>query len=184
MMKDNPAFKTAIRYGLPIGISLNIIFHLLLTGDEAYLGNDNVSLLMFSLVCVTFIIMFKNHFKKYTNKVPDLSHIALLILTFGFVVAACMGLGHFINATFIDPSWSENSLALMQERWTAANYSKEAIAGQIEWTDTFHNPWKWSLVITIFFSILYSIPGLLIGMAFFIRHNIIHKHQAKKIDFQ
>lgn len=171
-MKSSLAFKTAIFYGFPIGVLLNLLFHSLLSGDKAYQGDDNVSLLLFAIVCLAYIIMFKNHFRKYTHNKPDLGHMALLILFFSFVVAACIGIGHFINATFVDPDWANKSLALLQERWTAANYSKEAIAGQIEWTDTFHNPWKWSMVLIIFFFILYGISGLLIGIIFNLKNTV------------
>jgi len=183
-MKNDKAVSTAILYGIPTAILLIILFHSILTGDEVYLGNDRVNFLLFSVVCAVYIVMFKNHFQKHTNNIPDLVHIAIIIMTFTFTVALCLGISHVINVSFIDPNWADNSLALLQEKWVANNLSKEAIAGQIELTDTFHNPFKWGAVLTIFFSILYSIPGCIIGMLYYFRHSYMQNPKPPSINYQ
>lgn len=180
-MHNKNVILKAFFYGLPIGVLLNFLVHILLTGDKAYLGDDKVSLLLFSIVCLAFITMFINHFRNKNTSKFEYSQVALLTIIFSFTVAASIGIGHFINATFIDPQWAEKSLELLQKKWTANNLSEVAIAGQIEWTDTFHNPWKWSVVLIIFFFILYSIPGFIIGSVLYFRYIQSQKSHPQKI---
>jgi len=175
-MKINNIFSSALLYGLSLGLLFNLIFHLYLTGDKAYLGDDAVSYATFCLLGITCLVMFRHYTRKYTNNIPDLPHLMVLAYTLSLVIAICMGLGHFINASFIDPAWGENSLALLHPKWLAHNYSEADIAGQIEWTDTFQNPIKWAMVLVIFFTIVYSIIGNFVALLFY----FVSRHFFKK----
>ncbi len=77
---------------------------------------------------------------------------------FKFILGAALifGLAHLINAGYLDPNWGQKALAAAQEDWAAKGYSEEAIAGQIEWSDTYQNPMKWSLVIFVFYCLTYG----------------------------
>lgn len=176
-MKANPILSGAILYGLALGVLINLLLPFLLLGDKAYLGDDNVSLLMFSLFAVVCFLLLKNHTDKHTNGTVNLAQLLILMTGFSVVVAVCIGLGHFINATFIDPLWAEKSLELLQQKWAENNYSETAIAGQVEWTDTFHNPIKWGAVLSVFFTTLFSLLGIVLVFIFYFLHRLFQRQE-------
>jgi len=177
-MKNNTLFITAFRFGLPFGIFVSLLLPMLLTGEKAYVGDDSVSALLFGLTGCALLFMFFTYTKKPFVKGELLPHLLILTLIFSATVSAFIGFSHYINATFIDPNWSQNALEAMQQKWAAANYTPEEIAGQIEWTDTFLNPWKWATVYFIFFSIMFSILGSVIASGFYFFYRMFRRTAA------
>ena len=174
-MKNKTLLNTALQFGLPFGIFVSLLLPMLLTGEKSYVGDDSVSALLFGLTGCALLFMFFNYTRKPFTKEDLLPHLLIMTLIFSATVSAFIGLSHYVNATFIDPDWSQNALAAMQEKWAAANYSPEEIAGQIEWTDTFLNPWKWASVYFIFFSIMFSLLGSIIASCFYFLYKVFRK---------
>ncbi len=171
-MRNSSVFFTPIVYGLAIGLLLNLLLVLLLTGKKAYTGDDRVSLLMFLIVCITCFFLLRNFIQKNHQSTPNLLHLGLLAIVFSLSLGFCLGIGHYIKVVYFDPHWAEKSLALLQEKWITNNYSEEAINSQIEHSEMYKNPISWGFIIAIFFSIISSIIGSIMSLIFYFKYRL------------
>lgn len=158
-------------FGLIFGLLINVLQPFILSGTKSYTGSNMVTLVFFSLLSVAFVLLFRSYSKKVKGSL-HFSQLILIAIIFSTALATILGLGHYINATFIDPEWGQKALAASQEKWAANNYSEEAIAGQVEWTDTFQNPLKWAISSGIMITFLSSLTGGIIGFIYYVKSRV------------
>jgi len=94
-------------------------------------------------------VAFMYHYKANNQRVI-FSQLVLLSLMMGFIIGGLSYLVYFIEATYIDPEFSQKTLEASKRHWIENNYSDEAIAGQVELSESFHNPAKWGFFSGLF----------------------------------
>ncbi len=171
-MKNQSLNTLSIYYGLGIGFILNLFVILFLKDEKIYTGDDLITLFSIGIIILGFIFLFKTQSERNPTRIPSIRQFIGIIILYSIIISVCMGLGHYINATYIDPDWGQKSLEIAQQKWAEKNYSPDAIESQIEWTDTFQNPIKWSLILFVFFTILLSFIGGIIALIFYVKHHL------------
>lgn len=170
---DRYSLKTrAVYLGFGIGLLLNLLVLKFLKEDEIYTSNNWLTLLSIALISTGFICLFKKVRAQHANNRPSLRQLIKATLIFSITISICLGFGHYMNATYINPNWGQKSLDIAQERWAEKNYSEAAIASQIEWTDTFQNPIKWGLTLAVFFTLLLSLLGAVITLIIYVHYKL------------
>lgn len=165
-------------YGLIAGILFNLLPFIFLQGDDIYSGNGFLSLFFLIAIGAFFFFILKKDFSTpYDNPLRT-------VLIFSLILGTCMGIGHIIHATLIDPEWSQNALIVAQENWMDRGYSQSAIAGQIELTDTFHNPYKWAVVMSIFFTVITAVIGSIVAFILYLKNKWLAIRSESSLDFQ
>ena len=131
----------------------------------------NVSILPGILLSIFFVGIYVAVILSFVKglKINDKSTIWALILT-GVLASSIISAAYLLQATVIDPSYVKDQITHSQQRWEQLGYSAEQINDQIEMTDTFQNPVKWSGVLFGFnFSVFVIIGLVMMGMKFFRR---------------
>lgn len=157
-------FKIAVKYGLVVElvtISLIAIFYFLKIDRLQHQSWFSSTFML--ILTVGLLISFKAYSKQEQNGRKIFSHHILLSFFMGIVIGSLGYLTYYIEATFIDPEFSERALIVSRQHWEANNYSNEAIANQVELTESFHNPAKWGFISGLFILALTSIIGLVIA---------------------
>lgn len=163
--------RQALLYGLLFGLFINLIQPLLLPGTKSYTGSNLATLVFFSLLLLSLVLLFRSYSKNAAGSIR-FSNLFLMTIVFSVTTAVLLGLGHYINATFIDPEWAQKALEASQEKWAANNYSEEAIAGQTEWISTFQNPATWALSSAFMITLLAGFIGVIIALIYYVRFRI------------
>lgn len=149
-LTNKQSIKAGIFYGF-VSISAICMSSLLtLDSNTKYNGNLLTTALTFGILIFGIILCYKTLNKSRQIDNLYIGQLALTGIFFSLTVGLIGGLIHYIDATFIDTHYAQNALKSSQTKWTANTYSKEAIAGQIELTDTFQSSWKWAVTSGIF----------------------------------
>ena len=114
------------------------------------------------LTVLALWVAFIHHSSINSQKVI-LSQLLLLTITMGFIIGGLSYLAYFIEATYVDPEFSQKSLEVSRRHWLENNYSDEAIAGQVELSESFHNPAKWGFFSGLFIMSLTLFIGIIMA---------------------
>lgn len=158
----NSPFLAGLLYGI---LLLSIQWLSSLNGQPLNIGKIGTISFLTLFPCALVLLYYQ---QLQLNRAK--ASLGLLIFSgFKFILGAALvfGLAHFINASYLDPEWGQKALAQAQEDWAARGYSEEAISGQIEWSDTYQNPAKWSLVIFGFYCLTYGIIHFVLSIISF-----------------
>lgn len=161
-------FLRSFIYGLLTCIIALLIRQSLLTDEIRYTSNWTFFLLLLILSFGAFV-----YFRKFSANFTSIGQLFQASIIFGIAVGIAFGLFYYINVTIVDTDYLQKALDTYYKTWADKGYSKEAIAAQVELTDTFQNPIRWSLVLTQFHFLLTT------GLAF-IAGCITHKSLLAK----
>ena len=146
-------------YGLSTCIVVLVIRHTVLSEDMRYVSNWTSNLFFLFLAIGAFVYL-----KRFTAAPASTMEIFQASIMYGAGVGIAVGLFHYINVTILDTDYLQKVLNTSYRSWADNGYSKEAIAAQVELTDTFQNPAKWSLVLTLFYFLLSAGISFIIGL--------------------
>lgn len=149
----------AFIYGSLTCIIALLIQQALLTDETRYTSNWT-SFLVLALLSSGAYIYFG---QQLNESYPKIRQLLPMSLAFGATAGMVIGLFYYINASLLDPAYLQKTLDSAYKSWTEKGYSNEAIAYQVELTSTFQNPLKWSLTLTVFYSIVTTGLSLIIG---------------------
>jgi hypothetical protein len=162
-----PGNQQPVNIGVSIGttsiLAICISGLVTLDGASKYSGNLLTTILTFGYLTCGAIICFKRLINIENARIPALGKLTLTALSFSFTVAMIGAVVYYINARFLDTRYAENALKSSQVKWLAHHYSREAIAGQIELTDTFQDPAKWALSSGIFIMLISLVIFCVVG---------------------
>ena len=161
-LRKKHSIKTGIFCGFVSMTAIWISSVFTLDGSTKYTGNLLTTALTFGILICGIVLCYKmiDKFGHVDNPPGQLILAGIFFsLTAGFIG----GLIHYLNSTFIDPDYAKKALTASEAKWAANNYSEEAIAGQIELTDTFQSSWEWAFTSGIFMVIISLFLFLAIG---------------------
>lgn len=153
-----------LKYGAIVG-AITIATRYLFSMLERSQGNMLWLIVAFSILAVGQFYAFKVFNQQHTNRSLKFLPTLTVGLIFSCCVGAMAGTTHYIEATYIDPEWSMKAFEYAKATWLHNNYTSEAIAGQVEWTTTFHTPGNWAFQIAKFL-ILISLGLALLVIGF------------------
>ena len=152
-------------YGFLTCIIALLIREAFLTEEIRYTSNWTAYLVLLVLCSGAFV-----YFKHDGASLTSISQLFQSSLIFGIAAGFAIGLFYYITVTILDTDYLQKSLDAAHKSWAARGYSKEAIGAQVELTDTFQHPLKWSLTLTLFYFLVTA--GLSFIMGGFARKHI------------
>jgi hypothetical protein len=153
-------FKPLI-YGLLTCIIILLIRQTLLTEEMRYTSNWTFFLFLLIPLILSFGAFI--YFRQFSAALTTTGQLFQTSLMFGVGAGIAVGLFYYINVTVVDTDYLQKSLNASYKAWNDRGYSKEAIASQVELTDTFQNPIKWSLVLALFYFLLTAGLTFIVG---------------------
>ncbi|MBE7170050.1 MAG: DUF4199 family protein [Williamsia sp.] len=169
-LSNTQSIKTGIFYGLISTVAIWISSLCTLNSNTKYSSNSLTTALTFGILICGIILSYKMLNRIAQLDRPTIGQFALAGIFFSLTIGTIEGLIHYINATYIDTNWAQSSLQASQGKWTINDYTKEAIAGQTELTDTFQRPWKWAVTSGIFMSIISLFLVVTIGCLYSLKN--------------
>ncbi len=161
-------YHSLFRIALTCGIGMQILFNTLIAicyafNIDRFAHQPWLSKCFLLLLAIALWTAFLYHFNSNQQKVI-FSQLLLLTIMMGFVIGGLSYLSYFIEATYIDPEFSQKSLEISRKHWLENSYSNEAIAGQVELSESFHNPAKWGFFSGLFIMALTVILGIFMAI--------------------
>ena len=100
----------------------------------------------------------QNHKNRQVKFLPTL----IVGLVFSICIGVTSGLTHFVDASYIRPSLTEETVQQSKAFWQDDNYSPKAKDSQVELTETFQKPILWAMQITLFFGLISFILSFMV----------------------
>ena len=151
------------------GIIAAIIYCVIVLSIRPFIPQDGkmwdnflTSILFPGMLFLAHLFMYQYLRKNGSTFHYATSQLLLTGLVFSISVGLIAGVSHYIHASYLNPNWAQEALEVARQGWAESGYSEEAIAGQVELTDTFQNPVKWGAVSMAFIIVLSTVFSLLI----------------------
>ena len=152
-------YHSLLKITLACGIGMQLLYSSLLAicyafDMDRFRHQALLSKCFLLLLVIALLTAFMYHAYENNHQVI-FSQLVLLTIMMGFIIGGLSYLSYYIEATYIDPEFSQKSLEVSRKHWIENNYSDEAIAGQIELSESFHNPAKWGFFSSLFLSLIH-----------------------------
>ncbi len=145
-------------YGSLISIIALLIKEATLTETIRYTSNWTAFLVLFILCWGAFA-----YFKLHNASLISIKQLFASSLIFGIGAGAVLGFSCYLTMTVFEPDYLERALDASYKSWAARGYSKDAVADQLELTDSFQNPLKNSAMVAVFYLLLTAALSFIIG---------------------
>ena len=149
-------------------IALSYLMHLDRFENQAWFSSLFLLLLFFTL-----LFSFQSYTGQSFNEHKEFTQLVLLSVMIGIIIASIGYAIYFIEATYIDPEYAQKAMESSRKYWLANNYSNVAIAGQIELSNSFHNPAKWGFFSGLFILGLTCTIGITLAAIISFLHPVI-----------
>lgn len=177
-------YHSLLKIVLICGIGMELLFSALLAlcysfDIDRFAHQSWLSKCFLILLAIGLWVAFVYH-SQLNNQRVIFSQLVLLTIMMGFIIGGLSYLSYFIEATYIDPEFSQKSMEASKKHWIENNYTDQAIAGQVELSESFHNPTKWGFFSGQFIMALTLFIGIVMAALkylFYRSKNITH-HQA------
>lgn len=133
-------------YGLVTCIIALLIREALLTEEIRYTSNWTSILFLLILSLGAFV-----NIKKLHNPSTGIRQLFAYSSLFAAAAGITVGFFYYVDVTMLDTTQLQTTLDNTHKSWAVRGYSTDAIAGQIEQTELFLNPLRWSLILTLFY---------------------------------